>query len=140
VPLDVTVVRFLLVGCVNTLVGSALMFTLYNFAGFSYWLASACNYFLTSILSFFLNKYFTFRVKRWSAAMVAAFVLTIVVSYVVAYSVAKPAVYALLGYFYGKVSERVRDNSAMLAGMCLFTVLNYLGQRLVAIRVKEGEK
>src|SRR5699024_8647251 len=53
--------KFLLVGVVNTLVGSAIMFGLYNLAGWGYWVSSAMNYLLTSILSFFLNKYFTFQ-------------------------------------------------------------------------------
>jgi putative flippase GtrA len=130
---DRTFFRFILVGIVNTLVGSAIMFTLYNAAGCSYWLSSSANYVLTSILSFFLNKYFTFRVKQWSARMVIAFVLTIAVSYVLAYGVARPAAqWALRGY-----GEKVRGNAALLTGMCLFTGLNYLGQRFAAFGIKE---
>jgi putative flippase GtrA len=118
------------VGLVNTLVGSAIMFALYNAAGYSYWLSSSANYILTSILSFFLNKYWTFRVRQWSLRMVAAFALTIAVSYMLAYGIAKPVAYwALRGH-----GEKVRGNAALLAGMCLFTGLNYLGQRFAAFR------
>jgi putative flippase GtrA len=56
--------KFLLVGVVNTIIGSTIMFALYNAAHLSYWLSSACNYVFTSIVSFFLNKYFTFAVKE----------------------------------------------------------------------------
>ncbi len=59
--LGVRFARFLLVGVVNTLVGAAIMFGLYNLAGCSYWVSSATNYVLTSILSFFLNRSFTFQ-------------------------------------------------------------------------------
>jgi hypothetical protein len=41
----------------------------------------------------------------------------------------------LLRNFGGKT----RDNAAMLAGMGLFTVINYLGQRYLAFR-KEGHE
>ena len=58
---DRTILKFLIVGVVNTLFGTAVMFSLYNLAGCSYWISSAANYILGSILSFFLNKYFTFQ-------------------------------------------------------------------------------
>lgn len=61
---DSTVVRFVLVGAVNTLFGAGIMFIFYNCLHLSYWLSSASNYFFGSILSYFLNKYFTFRAYR----------------------------------------------------------------------------
>jgi putative flippase GtrA len=115
------------VGVINTIVGSAIMFTLYNIAHLNYWLSSACNYGLTSVLSFFLNKYFTFAVKTWSAFMVIAFIANIGVCYLVAYGIAKPAVNFLLR----NNPQVIRENIALLAGMCLFIGLNYIGQRLV---------
>lgn len=128
--LDPSLFRFLVVGCINTAVGSAIMFGLYNLAGCSYWLSSAANYSLTSILSFFLNKHFTFRSRRYSAAEVARFVLNIAVCYLIAYGAAKP----LIRWLLSGASQSVRDNVSMLAGMVLFTGCNYLGQRFFAFR------
>ena len=122
--------KFVLVGIVNTIVGSTIMFSLYNAAHLSYWLSSACNYFFTSILSFFLNKYFTFSVRHWSAFMVFAFILTIAFSYLMAYGISKPA----MNYFLRDSPQKIRENLALLTGMCLFTGINYLGQRLVVLR------
>lgn len=124
--IDEKLLKFVAVGVVNTLVGTAIMFGLYNLAGCSYWLSSAANYTLTSILSFFLNKFFTFRNRQKSPAQVVRFAGNILVCYLVAYGVAKPAVmWALKGS-----GKSVQENIAMLVGMCLFTGLNYLGQRL----------
>ena len=89
---DEKLLKFLLVGVVNTLVGTAIMFGLYNLAGASYWLSSAANYVLTSILSYFLNKYFTFRSKGGSLREILRFALNIAVCYLLAYGVAKPLV------------------------------------------------
>jgi len=119
--------KFILVGIINTIVGSAIMFSLYNIAHFSYWVSSACNYIFGSILSFFLNKYFTFAVKEWNLFMVIAFILNIVICYFIAYGFAKP----LMNYFLCERPQNIRENVAMFAGMCLFTGLNYLGQRFV---------
>lgn len=125
---DEKLLKFIVVGVINTLVGMAIMFGLYNWAGCSYWISSAANYVLTSILSFFLNKYFTFGNKEKSLSQVLRFVLNIAVCYLVAYGVAKPLTFAVLG----GVNEQLRTNAAMLVGMCLFTGLNYFGQRFFA--------
>ena len=122
--------RFLIVGVVNTIFGTTVMFSLYNLAGCSYWISSAANYILGSILSFFLNKYFTFQNRERSWGQVVRFTVNIAACYLVAYGVAKPAVRMLLS---GQ-SVSIQENAAMLAGMCLFTGLNYFGQRLFAFR------
>ena len=127
---DRTILKFLIVGVVNTLFGTAVMFSLYNLAGCSYWISSAANYILGSILSFFLNKYFTFQNKERSWRQVVRFTVNIAACYLVAYGVAKPAVRMLLS---GQ-SVSIQENAAMLVGMCLFTGLNYFGQRSFALR------
>ncbi len=124
---DAKFFKFILVGIINTVVGSAIMFSLYNIAHLSYWVSSACNYFFGSILSFFLNKYFTFTVREWSLFMIVAFILNIAISYFIAYGLAKP----LINYFLESKPQNIRENVALFTGMCLFTGLNYLGQRFV---------
>ena len=127
---DKIFVKFIIVGVINTIFGSVLIFTLYNACGMGYWLSSGVSYILASVLSFFLNKYFTFAVKKWSFFMVAAFIVNIAVCYAVAYGLAKPA----MNYFLQNNSQKLRENVALLAGICLFTALNYLGQRFVVFR------
>jgi putative flippase GtrA len=128
--------KFILVGLVNTLTGFLIMFSLYNLAGLGYWPSSAANYILTSVLSFFLNKYFTFRVQHYSVSMILAFILTIVCSYLLAYSIARPLVYALLNGY----GLKIQDNVSLFAGMCIFTLLNYTGQRFIAFKKKPAKR
>lgn len=127
---DSTAVRFVLVGAVNTLFGAGIMFIFYNCLHLSYWLSSASNYFFGSILSYFLNKYFTFRRTERSAKYIVRFVINISVCYFAAYSVAKPLITQLLA----SASVTAQENVAMLAGMVIFTVLNYFGQKLFAFK------
>ncbi len=124
--------KFILVGIINTLVGSAIMFLLYNLAHFSYWMSSAAGYIAGSILSFFLNKYFTFAVKEWSIFMVIAFIANITLCYFIAYGAAKP----MMNYLLQGETQNIRENIALFTGMCLFTVLSYLGQRFVVFKGK----
>lgn len=50
---DKKLLKFILVGGINTLVGTFVMFGAYNFLGFSYWISSALNYIIGSIVSYF---------------------------------------------------------------------------------------
>jgi len=122
---DHSLPRFLLAGILNTLAGMVLMFGLYNIAGCGYWLSSVVSYISGSVLSFFLNKYFTFGVRQWSVFMVTAFIANITLCYVIAYGAAKPA----MNYLLLNSPQSIRENTALFTGMCLFTGLNYLGQR-----------
>jgi len=130
--IDRKLLKFIFVGIINAIVGSAIMFFLYNVVHLSYWISSASNYFFGSILSFFLNKYFTFTVQHWSVFMVIAFILTIVISYFIAYGIAKP----VMNYFLQNSPQNIRENAALFTGMCLFTGINYLGQRLIVFKEK----
>ena len=130
---DRTFLRFVIVGVINTVFGTAIMFVFYNALGLSYWLSSASNYFFGSILSYFLNKYYTFQYKKRSWRVAARFVVNISACYLIAYGIAKPLIAALMSGF----SVTVQENAAMLCGMGLFVVLNYLGQRFFAFRKEE---
>ena len=123
--IDKTLIKFILVGILNTLLGMAIMFGLYNLAGASYWVSSAANYILVSIFSFVMNKKFTFQHQGQVARSGIRFAVNIAVCYLLAYGIAKPCALALLA----DAGQTIQENVAMLIGMCLFTGMNYLGQR-----------
>jgi putative flippase GtrA len=127
---DKTMIKFVIVGVINTLVGNGVMFALYNLCGVSYNISTIANYVVGSIVSYFLNKYYTFNRKEKSVKEVFRFILNIVVCYIVAYGVAKPLIYAIFSGF----AEKIKDNIAMLVGSGIFIVLNYFGQRFFAFR------
>ena len=127
---DITTIKFILVGIVNTIVGTGVMFFLYNFCSVNYWIASASNYIVGSIVSYFLNKYFTFKNTERSARQIVKFIINISVCYFIAYGVARPVVETLLP----GAREKAGGNIAMLVGMSLFVILNYFGQRFYVFR------
>ena len=128
--LSSTFMKFVSVGVLNTIVGTAIMFGLYNLAGVSYWISSAANYVLTSILSYVLNKKFTFGHKGEVVRSGIRFAVNIAVCYLLAYGAAKPCAAAILAGF----STNVQENAAMFIGMCIFVVLNYFGQKVFVFR------
>lgn len=117
--------KFVIVGVINTFVGTVIMFLVYNIFHFSYWVSTASNYIVGSVVSYFLNKYFTFQNKDKNWKMIIRFIVNIFICYLVAYGIAKP----LVGKAISGVSISVKENCAMFVGMCLFVMLNYIGQR-----------
>ena len=128
--LDITFWKFVLVGIINTLVGTTVMFVAYYFLHFSYWVSSASNYVVGSIVSYFLNKYFTFQNNEKSLGQLFKFILNITVCYLLAYGLAKPVVSWILQ----NQSRSIQDNCSMLVGMGAFVVFNYIGQRLIVFK------
>lgn len=128
--IDKTTIKFLLVGVINTIVGTSIMFLLYNVGHMNYWVSSAANYIVGSIVSYFLNKYFTFQNKEKSVQQIVRFVVNISVCYLLAYGIARPLIRAIFSF----AEKDIQDNVAMLAGMCLFVGFNYLGQRFLVFK------
>ncbi len=130
--LDITFWKFILVGVANTLFGTAIMFVFYNIFHLSYWISSASNYVFGSILSYFLNKHFTFKNNSKDKKVMIRFIINITCCYLIAYGAARPVVRMLLAGF----EKKIQDNFAMLTGMCVFVLLNYIGQRFWAFKEK----
>ena len=129
---DWTFLKFIMVGVVNTIVGTTIMFVFYNVFHLSYWVSSASNYFFGSIVSYLLNKNFTFRFRERGLWSLLRFTLNILTCYLLAYGIAKPVMQWILSGF----SITVQENVSMILGMCLFVVFNYLGQRFFAFYKK----
>lgn len=125
---DKTFMKFIMVGVINTVVGTAIMFVFYNVFHLSYWVSSASNYFFGSIVSYFLNKHFTFQYHEKGWASLFRFTVNIIVCYLLAYGIAKP----LMKWMLTDTSVTIQENVSMAVGMCLFVVFNYLGQRMFA--------
>lgn len=122
--------RFIIVGIINTLFGTAIMFVFYNVFHLSYWFSSASNYFFGSILSYFLNKGFTFRYGKTDFKSIAKFTISILICYLLAYGIAKP----LMAQILSNQRISIQENVSMAVGTVLFSILNYFGQRFFAFR------
>ena len=141
---DVKFWKFILVGVLNTIVGTGLQFVLYNctplnqMATTGTWIASSVSYCLASIMSYFLNKYFTFKNNEKGWKPVVRFAVNIAVCYGIAYGLAIP----LTSYIctqnnismFGWTVETFASNASMIIGSCLFVGLNYIGQRFFAFK------
>lgn len=134
--IDKTTIKFLIVGVINTIVGNGAMFLIYNFVYQNYWVSSIANYVIGGIVSYFLNKHFTFNYKKKSIMTLVLFIINTALCWLIAYGIAKP----LATYLLTSTTVNVRDNVAMLVGMCLYVGLNYFGQRFIVFADKDADK
>ncbi len=149
--IDESMVKFALVGILNTIVGYAINFVALNVFHLNFMLAGALNYIPTSVMSFFLNKYFTFKSSGNLKKEAVRFAINILVCWLLAYGIAKPATAFVMGIAPESVFDFVRwisfgyldehsmiiDNVATIVGMGLFVIFNYTGQRFFAFKAEE---
>ena len=126
--------RFLIVGVMNTIIGTVAMLVSYNVFHLGYWVSSAMDYIIASIFSYFANKHFTFKAEKQSASEIVRFVINIVVCYFISYSIAKPVMEMILKDVNWSVS--IVEQISMFFGMGIFMVLNYFGQKFFVFRKK----
>ena len=127
---DKTFMKFIMVGVINTIVGTIVMFVFYNVFHLSYWVSSASNYLFGSICSYILNKYFTFNNKEQGWKPLMRFTINILICYLLAYGIAKPVMHWMLSGY----STTIQENVSLALGMCLFVIFNYLGQRFYTFK------
>ena len=133
---DKTFLKFIVVGIINTLFGTAIMFFCFNMLQMDYWVSSAMNYLCGGILSYFLNKKYTFEVKKTSSKAIIRFAINLTVCYLLAYGVAKP----IALYLFQGAGEKLQGNIALVIGMGLYVLLNYVGQRFWAFKQDEAKE
>lgn len=130
------VIHFGMVGVVNTLMGWVIMAVLYNLIHMNYWLSSGISYFIGSVFSYHANGKLTFKVENKDKALPWRFAINIIICYLVAFSVAQPLVEKVLA----TQPTVIVDNVAMVLGMCIFIVMNFLGQKLFVFRTAKKAK
>lgn len=120
-------IHFGLIGVINTVMGYVLIMIFYNVWHWNYWVASASSYVIGSIFSYFANRKLTFKTEERGFKPAFRFAVNIAVCYIIAYGVAKPLVGNLLqGY-----SKVIIENVAIIVGMGLFIILNFIGQKFL---------
>ncbi|WP_223067213.1 GtrA family protein [Paenibacillus caui] len=131
-------IRFIIVGVINTIIGLTVTFLCLNAIGLNYWASTLIGNAVGAVNSYFMNKSFTFRSSASIGQTVWKFMIITAVCYFTAYWLAaliadKGVVLVMPG-----VSERFKDNAAALIGSGLYTVLNYIGQKKITFMVKGG--
>ncbi|WP_068696655.1 GtrA family protein [Paenibacillus yonginensis] len=122
-------IRFIIVGVVNTVIGLTVTFLCLNAFELNYWASTIIGNAVGAVNSYFMNKSFTFKSKASVGSTVWKFMLITAVCYFAAYWLAGQAVDIGLDWILPEASSRFKDNVAALVGSGLYTLMNYFGQK-----------
>ena len=129
---DNELVKFLIVGVLNTIIGASIMFVAYNFLGLNYWISTSLNYIVAGTFSFFANKKFTFKSEGKTFQKIIFFILTLIICYFVAFNLSKKMI-----AFIDINDIKLKENISMVVGMVIYTVLNFILQKQIVFRKEE---
>jgi putative flippase GtrA len=125
-----------MVGLINTMVGLSVMYLLLHGFGLSYWISTFLGNSVGACISFFLNRRFTFKSDISVLTGLFRFITVILISYFISYSLGESLVQSLLNNNVTFISKGKTD-LAVLISTFLYTLLNYLSQKLFVFHKKE---
>jgi putative flippase GtrA len=122
-------IRFILVGIVNTIVGLSSMYLFLHAANLSYWASTFLGNAIGACVSYILNRNFTFKSDHSVMKSAFRFIIVILSCYFISYDLGKNIVSWVLksNEFF---SDSLKTDIAILVGTGMYTILNYLGQKI----------
>ena len=120
---------FLTVGLFNTLIGYLSIMILLNFFKIDYWYSTLIGNSLGAIVSYFLNKKITFKSNNSNTKSFFKFIILIMFCYCLSYGLSYLISYNLPNYLGIKTTINIIENIAVIVGMTLYTITNFLGQK-----------
>ena len=151
---DRALLLYVLIGITNFIACTAIMFFLYNYAGWSKDTAPIVNYGLGSLIWYVSCLKIVFPGHKSSVGLILKFCLEVVVCYVLAYyvfagvltqyAINSHSIVRLLNLSHQADPDVVRDNCYMAIGAFAYSILNYFGQRYFvfhdAYRAKKSKR
>lgn len=135
---DRTLVYYVIIGILNFIVCTALMFLLFNDCGVSERIAPLFNYGLGSLIWYLACRFIIFRGKQSTWQQLVRFLVEVIICYVICYYLVAPLLSkALLRHervrwlfsFGGDSDVMIRGNCELTIGTLAYAILNYFGQR-----------
>lgn len=129
---DRSLVIFLIIGGLNTIVSMAGSQLLLNALG--YWGSTALMFTLCSFASFYFNRKYSFESKAPLLQSAVRFTVVIAGCYLISFGLSDWLVPTVLDALSLELSVEWKTRIAMLVAQVIFTGCNYIGQRLWAFK------
>lgn len=123
--------RFLIVGMINTIVGLSISFISLNIFQVNYWVSTFSGNGVGAVVSYFLNRKFTFKSNAAVRKTFWKFIIVILLCYFISYWTSSFIVKSFIQIGQFSLSNQILDNISTLFGAVLYTISNYLGQKII---------
>lgn len=123
--------RFLIVGVINTIVGLSISFISLNIFQVNYWVSTFSGNGVGAVVSYFLNRKFTFKSNTAVRKTFWKFIIVILLCYFISYWTSSFIVKSFIQIGQFSLSNQILDNISTLFGAGLYTISNYLGQKII---------
>lgn len=141
--LDKSLLFYTIIGISNTLFCMCMEYLMNNVIfrnielsdTLHYWLSTGIPFAITSVTSFVFNRKFSFKSEGNLFVDAVKFYVLFALCYVVAFFVAKPLAVSIISA--ADPSNTHITNISIIVGQCVFTPLNYFGQRFLVYRKKK---
>lgn len=131
-------VRFLMVGIINTIVGLSAMYFFLHGLSFSYWASTFIGNIIGAVVSYFLNRAFTFKSSTAVGKSIFRFTAVILICYFLSYYLGEKLAFTILSKM-PFISNKYAADIAVLFGTGIYTITNYLGQRLFVFQENKND-
>ncbi len=122
--MNTQLLRFIIVGIFNTIIGLSVIYVLIYF-GFNNYISNIFGYLVGLSISFILNKYYVFNTQNNNQIVHKQFVKFILI-FLIAYSVNITALFITLNY--------VSNYTAQFIAMIAYTVINFILNKYITFK------
>lgn len=132
--LDKSLLIFLIIGGLNTVISMAGSFYLKNYAHWGLFASTAVMYALCSIASFYFNRKYSFESKAPLGKSILKFSVVITICFLLSYGLNNLIMPWVRAKYLQNMSDLWYSVICILGIQVVFTLLNYVGQRLWAFK------
>lgn len=134
---DRSLLIFAIIGGLNTIVSYVGSFALENFAHWGTYPATLTMYAICSVASFYFNRKYSFQSKAPLGQSIFRFTVVVAVCFHLSYLLNHFAMPFMRQHWFPDISDMWYSAIKLLGIQVVFTLLNYVGQRVWAFKEDE---
>lgn len=131
---DKSLMTFAIIGGINTIISMSGSFALNNYLQWSLFASTAVMFAATSVISFYFNRKFSFKSNAPLGRSIARFSTVITICFLLSYSLTNLVLPRIRESLFPNMSDMLYSFFAIIGIQVIFTLLNYIGQRLWAFK------
>jgi putative flippase GtrA len=137
---DKSLLIFAIIGGLNTVISMVGSFLLRTQAGWGLYASTAIMFAVCSVASFYFNRKYSFKSKAPLGQSILRFTVVVVVCFHLSFLLNNFVMPWMRTHWFPNISDMCYSAIEIVGIQVVFTLLNYVGQRLWAFQYKQEDK